>query len=236
MIVENCGELLDFLFNVSHELKILLSDHYKDFADIENKRVSLNLNTRTVTYTQDLEDSCGYNNRASIQDCATGNQHQNVTTLELKNSNLSDGAWYHQNSYIIGHSNFVPNHCNHAGCMTAQYYQNSSESAASVSSNNFVNFSQYSAKPSQRQDTGYASRDEYSPLIVSQHQATNNLMPNNQHQDYQQPECAYCSWLESNLTPGSTSRVSIDPIITNNISDNNYPTNNCSHHNTLNYS
>lgn len=197
MNIENCNELLEFLVEVSHELKILLNDTYRDFADIESERVNLNFNTRTVIYTQNLEDSCDCNNeQTSNLDCTTCNQQQqqHPTKLEFKNYCPTRASWNYQNDYIVERSNFAPNLVNHVDCVTTHNF-NSSNTISSVSSTNFVNFSQYSAKPSQRQDTGYASCDEFSPFIVNHHQVTNNLMSNNQHQDHQQPECAYCSWL-----------------------------------------
>lgn len=49
MAIEYCDDLLEFLVNVSQELKILLNDTYKDLNYIETERV--NLDAKTVIYS-----------------------------------------------------------------------------------------------------------------------------------------------------------------------------------------
>lgn len=158
MTMEN-RDLLEFLVNVSHQLEGLLNYNIDQQEVTDSDVDHFYLNTKVFQHhlTSNPENS---------NECCTSQ----IPQLEYQQS-----SWEYYNNHTEFQTITAPVSVNQVGYAT--HYVPSA-------STNFVESTQYSAKPSQRQDTGYVYRDELS--LPPDH-----AMP---AQEYQ-PECAYCCWL-----------------------------------------
>lgn len=179
-------DLLEFLIDVSHQLEgFLRVQREVDESEAEN----FHLGAKAIQ--QHPADSSGSSNDFYPSQTSTANS----TALEIPQAGgHSQLSWDYYNHSEL-QARVAPVSANQVGYATHYYVPSAST--------NFVNTTQYSAKPSQRQDTGYVYRDETSlPL--------DHVMP---AQEYQ-PECAYCCWLATTTTHSQPSAASLEPVIT----------------------
>lgn len=185
-------DLLEFLIDVSHQLEGFLRVQQEvDESELDN----FYLGARAIQQHPAGSSGGSSNDFCSSQTLTASNTAS--TTLEISQAGYPQFSWDYYN-YTELQARVAPVSANQVGYATHYYVPSAST--------NFVNTTQYSAKPSQRQDTGYVYRDETSlPL--------DHVMP---AQEYQ-PECAYCCWLATTTTTTTNSQssaASLEPVIT----------------------
>lgn len=195
-------DLLGFLVDVSQELKSLLDFRQSGLLmSREEQRLYLNskafyknLANNVATDSDGLrlphELLTNINNNLVQDSCSPTSYHLQYPICETSELGSSAERVVDSNASVFE--------------LQQEAYQSSSGSNYAThcyvpsTSTNFVDLTQYSAKPPQRQDTGYAWR-EVTPFVPTSTTTTTTtnaavvVMPP-PPQEYQ-PECAYCCWL-----------------------------------------
>lgn len=212
MTFDNRSELLAFLSQASHQLKTLLSYHDNEE---EQSNIICPDNDRIVNNYLKLEKDLGNFYECSktlhfVNDIdVPQNLYLQQTSNDCSSRAVTSGRGY--NNYDNNELHQIKT----TSSLENQVGYATHNNVPSSASTNFVNITQYSAKPSQRQDTGYAYRDE-TALVQP---ATN--IPS---QEYQ-PECAYCNWLAATSLNSFSSVPQMEPTTSVSIE----------HYNTINY-
>lgn len=205
----NHDDLLDFLMSASYQLKGLLDlRHQPQQASLLNEEQKFYLNSKvfyenlTNNVTTNFNGSRLSNQLFSSLNCmqescwSSSQQQYHCETSQIAAGFVSSDAvlepQHHQREVYSSSNNNSNNSTNYE---THHYVPSTST--------NFVDLTQYSAKPPQRQDTGYAWREVNASVPSSSNNTTTTattnaaaivVMPPPSLQEYQ-PECAYCCWL-----------------------------------------
>lgn len=210
-------DLLQFLDDVSHQVETLLNhDYHRTTVEgsIEDAELQIDVQDSIDNFPSYIQPSQSMNRVDSQHQARVAQYQQPISTMAV---NIPTHNWnfnMNEDQNYTGHAR-APHQLVSQADYIAAAQATHHHHYVPPSSTNFVNISQYSAKPSQRQVTGYAYCGE-NPIVES-------AVP--QPPDYQS-ECAYCCWL---ATSPSLSAVPVGPVIV--ASSDHFDTSNYAYHN-----